>query len=242
MPDLHTNFAVSLVATAPSPATTGTSLVVTAGQGTRFPDPGAGAYNAIIWPAGELPTPANAEIVRITDVATDTLTITREQEGSSARTVVVGDQIAVSITKKSFTDIENAIAARVFNSAVIGVANTTVVALTFDSERYDSDALHSTSSNTGRLTAPIAGKYHIGTSVAWSSAAGGMRLVSIRINGTTEIATQFSLAGLQSVSADYELAAGDYAEVIVYQDAGGPIDIDVQANRSPEFWMHRIGN
>ena len=35
--DALKNFAISLVATAPSPATSGTSLVVTAGQGSYFP-------------------------------------------------------------------------------------------------------------------------------------------------------------------------------------------------------------
>jgi len=101
--DNHVNFGVSIIATAPSPATSGTSLVVTAGQGTRFPTP---PFNATIWPAGQNPDPANAEIVRVTGVSTDTLTITRAQESSSARTVVVGDYIAATVTKKTITDLE----------------------------------------------------------------------------------------------------------------------------------------
>ena len=102
--DAHKNFAVSAVATAPSPATSGTSLVVTAAQGTRFP---AVPFNATIWPTGEQPDPSNAEIVRVTAIATDTLTIARAEEGSSARTVVVGDQIAATITAKTLTDVES---------------------------------------------------------------------------------------------------------------------------------------
>lgn len=103
MSDAHKNFAVSAVATAPSPATSGTSLVVTAAQGARFP---AVPFNATIWPAASQPTPANAEIVRVTAISTDTLTITRAQESSSARTVIVGDQIAATITAKTLTDVE----------------------------------------------------------------------------------------------------------------------------------------
>lgn len=91
------------MATAPSPASSGTSLVVTAGQGTRFP---TAPFNVTIWPAGAQPTPANAEIVRVTAVSTDTLTITRAQESTSARTVVVGDQVAATVTQKMITDIE----------------------------------------------------------------------------------------------------------------------------------------
>lgn len=104
--DAHTNFAYSTVATAPSPATSGTSLVVTAGQGTRFP---AVSFNAVIWPAGARPVPSNAEVVRVTNISTDTFTITRTQESSSARTVVVGDQIAAVISAKTIKDIEDAI-------------------------------------------------------------------------------------------------------------------------------------
>jgi hypothetical protein len=102
--DAVANLAVSTVATAPSPATTGTSLVVTAGQGSRFP---TAPFNATIWPAGAEPTPANSEIVRVTAVSTDTLTITRTQESTSARTVIVGDRIAATFTKKFRDDIEN---------------------------------------------------------------------------------------------------------------------------------------
>jgi len=101
--DAHKNFAVSAVATAPSPAASGTSLVVSAGHGARFP---AVPFNAIIWPTASAPTPLNAEVVRVTVIATDTLTITRTQEGSSARTIIVGDQIAAAITAKTLTDIE----------------------------------------------------------------------------------------------------------------------------------------
>lgn len=103
--DAHKNFAVSLVATAPSPASSGTSLVVTAADGTKFP---AAPFNATIWPANSRPTTSNAEIVRVTAISTDTFTITRAQESSSARTVVVGDQIAATVTVQTITDIEAA--------------------------------------------------------------------------------------------------------------------------------------
>jgi hypothetical protein len=100
--DAHKNFAASLIATAPSPASSGTSLVVTAADGTKFP---AVPFNATIWPASSQPTTTNAEIVRVTAISTDTFTITRAQESSSARTVIVGDQIAATITAKTFTDL-----------------------------------------------------------------------------------------------------------------------------------------
>lgn len=95
MADALKNFAYSTVATAPSPATTGTSLVVAAGDGAKFPPV---PFNATIWPPGQAPTTANAEVVRVTAIATDTLTITRNVEGSSARSVLIADQICATIS------------------------------------------------------------------------------------------------------------------------------------------------
>lgn len=105
MADAHGNFAVSAVVTAPSPATSGTSLVISAGNGAaRFPM--TPPYNAVICPAATDPTPSNAEVVRVTARTSDTFTITRAQEGSVARTVVAGDRFYAAITAKTLTDVE----------------------------------------------------------------------------------------------------------------------------------------
>ena len=45
----------------------------------------------------------------------------------------------------------------VYNNANISIATGTNTALTFNSERYDNAAMHSTSSNTQRITAPTGG-------------------------------------------------------------------------------------
>ena len=58
---------------------------------------------------------------------------------------------------------------RVYNSGDIAIANATDVYLTFDSERFDTGAIHSTSSNTGRLTCRIAGKYIITGAHYWAT-------------------------------------------------------------------------
>src|SRR3990172_4035035 len=103
--DSHKNFAYSTVLTAPSPADSGTSLVVQSGDGTKFP---AVSFNATVWPTGVQPLTTNAEIVRVTAISTDTFTITRAQESSTARSIVVGDQIAATISAKTLTDVEQA--------------------------------------------------------------------------------------------------------------------------------------
>lgn len=104
MPDAHKNFAYSTIVTAPSPASSGTSISVPAGEGVLFPEV---PFNAVVWPAGAQPLFSNAEIIRVTGRIIDTLSpIVRAQEDSNARTIVVGDQISATVTRKSLTDIE----------------------------------------------------------------------------------------------------------------------------------------
>ena len=103
MSDAAKNFAYSLVATAPSPASSGTSLVVTAAQGALFP---AVPFDVTIWPTAVQPISSNAEIATVTAVSTDTLTIVRAQQGTGARTVVVGDQIAATIHARTLNDLD----------------------------------------------------------------------------------------------------------------------------------------
>lgn len=59
-------------------------------------------------PAGAQPDPTNAEIIRVTarPGGSDTFTILRAQEGSTARSIQVGDQIAAVVTAKTLADIE----------------------------------------------------------------------------------------------------------------------------------------
>jgi hypothetical protein len=110
MADPHANFAYSTVATAPTPATSGTTLSVQTGDGAKFPTiTGSQTFNCTVWPSAVQPTAANAEIVTVTSKGTgDNWTITRNNEaGGSAISIAVGYQIAATITAKTLTDIEN---------------------------------------------------------------------------------------------------------------------------------------
>lgn len=110
MADAHKNFAYSTVTVAPSPATTGTTLTVS--DGSLFP---VAPFNASVWPTAVQPTytgvtATTAEIVRVTSKGSgNDWTIVRltEDPTQTARTIVVGDQIAAAITAKTLTDIEN---------------------------------------------------------------------------------------------------------------------------------------
>jgi hypothetical protein len=117
--DPHANLAYATVTTAPSPADSGLTIEIVNADAAQFPDPAtAGEYNCTDWAAQEIPIRSNSEIIRITAkaaasaprAATHTLlTIERAQESSLARSIIVGDQLAITITKKVIDDIENAI-------------------------------------------------------------------------------------------------------------------------------------
>src|SRR5262245_39139949 len=102
--DAHANLAQSTVDSPPSPADSGTSLTVV--DASDFP---AVPFSATISPADSSATLSNAEIVRVTDITGDTITIEREQEGTTARIILAGDRVRLTETAKTFTDIEGAI-------------------------------------------------------------------------------------------------------------------------------------
>jgi hypothetical protein len=119
--DAHRNFAIGSVATPPAPATTGTSLILNPGQGASMPAP---PFNLTVWPVGNAPDANNAEIVRVTAITADTLTIVRAQEGSNARTIIASDAVMAGITVRTVTDVEKAVAIGGSGSvAFVGSAN-----------------------------------------------------------------------------------------------------------------------
>jgi hypothetical protein len=123
------------------------------------------------------------------------------------------------------------IGCRVYNSTVQSIPNNTVTAVTFDSEFYDTDGIHSTSSNTSRFTVPpgMGGKWRISFEGYWDSASGTVQIVYFYKNGS-EFSPKLrrridaSSSGVVEIvyprSATLDLVAGDYIEVYVLQNKG----------------------
>lgn len=93
------NLATGTVLTAPSPATSGTSLVLQSGEGARMP---ATPFYAIAHPDGSLPTLDNAEIIQVTSISTDTLTIVRAQLTTTAKSISVTWRISNPFLKEDY--------------------------------------------------------------------------------------------------------------------------------------------
>ena len=132
------NFSYALVVTVPSPAISGTTVVITAGKGALF----AVGQPVVIYPIGEFPRSTNAEIAMVTAISTDTLTITRAQESSTARTVIVGDQIAQVLTAA----MANAFMLGSSNVVTVGALNSGSITSGFGSINIGADTLTAGSS------------------------------------------------------------------------------------------------
>lgn len=132
--------------------------------------------------------------------------------------------------------------ARVFHNANQSIATATLTALAFNQERFDTDTIHDVSTNNTRLTCKTAGKYLIVAGAHWAAnpVIGTIRL---RLNGATAIAEDTVVGDYRhmALSTIYDLAVSDYVELIVQQQSGGAVNIDVVGNTSPEFSMARLG-
>lgn len=159
------DFAYGTVLTAPSPATTGTSLVLNSGQGALFPSPATdGAFRAFIWPAGVNPTAANAEEVEVTAISTDTFTITRHV-GGIVRTVVVGDQIAINFGRSYYERILRALVDGVFEDCLLPGASFTRT----DTTHFDSPGDKTAFYTAGRILRIYSGSAYTVHTVVSSS-------------------------------------------------------------------------
>lgn len=134
---------------------------------------------------------------------------------------------------------------RATRASVQGAANSTWTALFFDAEDFDTDAFHSTSTNTDRVTIPasMGGIYLIvANDGAWAPSATGQRAFAISKNGVpgvgTILATQVdagsAAAGLagNNVSAIASLSAGDYVQAAIYQNSGGALNGNANGSAS----------
>ena len=135
--------------------------------------------------------------------------------------------------------------ARVYNTIDIDPAPGGWVTLTFDSEEFDTDAMHAPGLNPSRLTAPVdgGGLYLIGGNVEFDLTALvdprchiGIRIL---INGVSVIAQNFIVTradvdGTITISTLHELLATNYVELQVYTNED--VDINASLDYSPVFW------
>lgn len=187
------------------------------------------------------PTPLGGEMIRESDTG-----LVQMWDGSAWRTI--GATPTTSPYGAHFQ--ANPPACRVFHNANQSINDNTVTTVTFNSERWDTDSMHSTSVNPERITFNTAGLYIVTFHAAYASAADYDRTTyAIRLNGTTVLAETITtdqdatFNPSASVSTVYKFAASDYVEARTYQDntANAARNLIVAGNQSPEFSATWIG-
>lgn len=136
---------------------------------------------------------------------------------------------------------------RAYHNITQTIANSTLTALAFNAERFDTDNMHDTVTANGRITCKTAGTYLLGATVQWAVNTTGTRQVTLRVNGTTIIASERVAAYAvddvhQSLATVYHLAVNDYVEVLVRQTSGVGLDIMTAAQYSPEVYAAFLSN
>lgn len=123
--------------------------------------------------------------------------------------------------------------------------------LSFDTNQVNIDGVHSTTTNSSRLTAPIDGLYEVHGEVKWGTGvSGGFREIEIYLGTFTtreavsEIPDTTGLGVAQEVSALVHLHAGDYVTLSARQTSGSAISIagttSEGAPDTPEFDMRWV--
>lgn len=135
---------------------------------------------------------------------------------------------------------------RVYHSVDLAIPSGVLTILPFNSERRDTDNIHSTTVNPERLTCQTAGVYLVKAQIDFALGAGARRSINIRKNGVFIAVNQLApVSGANDtiffVDTAVELGVGDYVYTSVFQDSGGDLTLYSRAQYSPEFMMQRIG-
>jgi hypothetical protein len=87
------------------------------------------------------------------------------------------------------------------------------------------------SGTLSRITAPVDGMYIVTANLSWGANGSGIRAGAIQINRTTMVANSVSMVNNASVATTMSLSgacymtAGQYVELLSYQDCGGSLSI-----------------
>jgi hypothetical protein len=132
-------------------------------------------------------------------------------------------------------------------SSAQSIPITTYTAITWDTESFDTDAFHSTSTNTSRITIPsgLAGYYSIYYQLSCGNgdltAVSGIAKNGTRINSFQGWKSVANGTGGYSSHLILNLAVGDYIEALVYATNTLQVDSNAQNAQPSVMWAQYLG-
>ena len=141
------------------------------------------------------------------------------------------DSATLLTTSRGLPSLHQQVRAAVYNSVVQAIADVTLTNLTFNSAVFDVGGMWNPAFPT-RLTVPPVdgeGTYLVMAVCPFAANAANQRQIRINKNGTTQLPfvnVPAAAAFVQTPTVSQLLPAlgGDYFEIQVYQDSGGPLN------------------
>jgi hypothetical protein len=190
---LFTNFAHSQLAAGIN--SSATTILLEAGHGARFPNPSGGDFFYVTLENASLVR----EIVKVTARSTDTLTIVRGQDNTTAVSWSAGDTVALRLNAAAIEYMINEVVRRT------GATGSAIVPTGDESERDGS---------------PSAGYFRFNTDVAKFEGYNGTSWGSVGGGATGGGSDAVFIENDQTVTTDYTIAADKNAM------STGPIEVD----------------
>lgn len=182
---------------------------------------------------------------------------------TAPHTITTGELVTVDTMNDEWggnaSFLANPPSCRVYHNANISIAENSIVVLgvtagataAFNQERWDTDGMHSTVTNPGRITFNTAGVYVCTFNVVFENAAYNYAQAAIMLNNSTALGIQDAasftnaLAFEQSVTVtvQWKFQAGDYIVARVYHRnaAVAARNVIARAQDSLEFSATWIG-
>jgi hypothetical protein len=167
--------------------------------------------------------------------------------GASTLETITGAQAKVN-THATLTTGVHAFnkSCRLWNNATQSIPNETPTAITFNTEKWDTDDMHSLISNTHLITCKTAGTYAIVASMEFSPSGTGNRQLYIYKNATELqiYAIEWSPAPLNSqllwVFCLVNLEINDTIQAKAYQNSGGALNSLANNPYTPQLSATRL--
>lgn len=139
----------------------------------------------------------------------------------------------------------SATSVRLRNSTTQNITSASFTAISFNTEDWDDAAYHSGSAPT-RITFPSDGKYMLVGQIGFSANATGRRILDVRIGGSSiiaraEVDPNSANQTFVTVTGIFNAVAGNYAELVAYQNSGSTLTTVATASYSPQFAAYKIG-